>query len=112
MRKLILVFALAIAGVGFVFFRTTKIFSESAAVNFETGKVIVTDDQCSDGWRITGYFTPIETDYDSSEVREVEIKNVGAMKFNAAFLKTVFDEDAGFGEGWGKTRFGWYLGNL
>ncbi len=69
------------------------------------------DYDCSDGWRITGYFTPIETDYDSTETREIEIKNVGKMTFNVDFLNTVFDEDAGFGEGWGKTRFGWYLGN-
>lgn len=69
------------------------------------------DYDCSDGWRITGYFTPVEANYDSSEMREVEIKNVGKMKFNADFLRTVFDENEGFGEGWGKTRFGWYLGN-
>jgi 3D (Asp-Asp-Asp) domain-containing protein len=66
---------------------------------------------CSYGWRITGYFTPIETDYNSVETREVEIKNVGKMDFNSDFLRVVFDEDKGFGEGWGKTRFGWYLGN-
>ena len=66
---------------------------------------------CSEGWRITGYFTPVETDYGSAEMREIEIKDGGTMKFNAEFLKTIFDEDAGFGEGWGKTRFGWYLGN-
>lgn len=66
---------------------------------------------CSEGWRITGYFTPIETDYASTETREIEIKNFGKAEFNVEFLKTVFDEEAGFGEGWGKTRFGWYLGN-
>ena len=38
---------------------------------------------------------------------------VGGEKFsfNAEFAKVVFDEEKGFGEGWGKTRFGWYLGN-
>ena len=66
---------------------------------------------CSDGWRITGYFTPLETDYDSTEMREIEVSGVGKMSFNAAFLKIVFDDEAGFGEAWGKTRFGWYLGN-
>src|SRR5205807_1159559 len=66
---------------------------------------------CSDGWRITGYYTPIETDFSGAETREIEIRGVGKESFNADFLKTIFDDDQGFGEGWGKTRFGWYLGN-
>jgi 3D (Asp-Asp-Asp) domain-containing protein len=66
---------------------------------------------CSEGWRITGYFTPIETDYTSVETIEIDILGVGKMSFNAEFVRTVFDEDEGYGEGWGKTRFGWYLGN-
>jgi 3D (Asp-Asp-Asp) domain-containing protein len=66
---------------------------------------------CSDGWKITGYFTPIETDYTSKETTEVDIKGVGKMSFKSEFVKVVFDETKGFGEGWGKTRFGWYLGN-
>lgn len=69
------------------------------------------DYDCSGGWRITGYFTPFETDYNSAATRDIEIKNVGAMSFNSDFLNVVFNEDKGFGEGWGKTRFGWYLGN-
>src|SRR5262245_9464877 len=69
------------------------------------------DFEASDGWRITGYFTPVETDYDSGKMREIEIKGIGTEKFNVDFLNTVFDEDEGWGEGWGKTRFGWYLGN-
>ena len=65
---------------------------------------------CSDGWRITGYYTPIETDFTTLATREVEIQGFGKATFNADFLKTVFDDDQGFGEGWGKTRFGWYIG--
>lgn len=65
---------------------------------------------CSDGWRITGYYTPVEDDFKSGETREIEIAGVGKETFNAEFLKTIFDDDEGFGEGWGKTRFGWYLG--
>lgn len=69
---------------------------------------------CSDGWRITGYYTPIETDYTSTETREIEIRGPGRETFketfNADFLNTVFNDNEGFGEGWGKTRFGWYLG--
>ncbi len=65
---------------------------------------------CSDGWRITGYYTPIETDFTGDLTPEVDIRGGGTEKFNADFLRTIFDDDQGFGEGWGKTRFGWYLG--
>jgi len=67
--------------------------------------------ECSEGWRITGYYTPVETDFDSTQTTEIEVKGVGKLSFNAEFLKIVFDEDQGYGEGWGKTRFGWYIGN-
>ena len=66
---------------------------------------------CSDGWRITGYFTPIETDYSSAGTTEIDISGVGKMQFNSEFVRVVFDDEQGFGEGWGRTRFGWYLGN-
>src|SRR6476620_11433430 len=66
---------------------------------------------CSDGWRITGYFTPIETDYASRTMVEVDVSGIGTMSFNSEFVRVIFDEEQGFGEGWGKTRFGWYLGN-
>ena len=66
---------------------------------------------CSEGWRITGYFTPVETDYMSEDRTDVEIEGVGRMSFDSEFVRTVFDEELGYGEGWGKTRFGWYLGN-
>ncbi|MEP6849230.1 MAG: 3D domain-containing protein [Acidobacteriota bacterium] len=66
---------------------------------------------CSDGWRITGYFTPDETDYDSGQMKEIEVTRQGKMSFDPEFLRTIFDDDKGYGEGWGKTRFGWYLGN-
>ena len=71
----------------------------------------VTDDNCSDGWRITGYYTPVETDFASGETREIDIRGVGTETFDAGFLRAIFDDDKGYGEGWGKTRFGWYLGN-
>ena len=66
---------------------------------------------CSDGWRITGYFTPVETDYTTTETADIDIRGLGKMSFNADFLKVIFNADEGYGEGWGKTRFGWYLGN-
>lgn len=78
--------------------------AETAAASFS----------CSDGWRITGYYTPVETDFASTETHEIEILGSGREtlkeSFNVDFLNTVFDENAGYGEGWGKTRFGWYLG--
>jgi 3D (Asp-Asp-Asp) domain-containing protein len=66
---------------------------------------------CSEGWRLTGYFTPIENDYTSTEMTELDVAGVGRVSLNAEFVRVVFDEGKGFGEGWGKTRFGWYLGN-
>lgn len=98
----------------FVFLREVRIFSKSKpALNADHENSLAAADNgdCSDGWRITGYFTPIETEYKSPEMREIEIKGVGKTKFNSEFLHVVFDENAGYGEGWGKTRFGWYLGN-
>ncbi|HYJ92498.1 MAG TPA: 3D domain-containing protein [Pyrinomonadaceae bacterium] len=83
---------------------------ETPTVNASAGKV-----NCSDGWRITGYYTPVEDDFTTPETREVEIRGLGRETFketfNADFLRTIFDDDKGYGEGWGKTRFGWYLGN-
>src|SRR4051812_36901679 len=61
---------------------------------------------CSDGWRITGYFTPVETDYISTGMTDVDVRGVGKVSVNAEFTRVVFDEERGFGEGWGRTRFG------
>jgi hypothetical protein len=99
-----LVVLLAIVGLVLTAFMSEKRSAVKSAANFS----------CSDGWRITGYYTPVETDFASTETREVEIHGPGRETiketFNAEFLKTVFDDNEGFGEGWGKTRFGWYIG--
>jgi 3D (Asp-Asp-Asp) domain-containing protein len=58
---------------------------------------------CSDGWYITGYFTPIESDY-SGPMQSVNIQGVGSDSFPSDFLSEVQIE------GWGKTRYGWYIG--
>lgn len=58
---------------------------------------------CSGGWYITGYFTPVETDY-SGPTSSVNVEGVGTYSFYNSFLTTVRTE------GWGKTRFGWYVG--
>jgi len=65
---------------------------------------------CSDGWRITGYYTPVETEFTTTDTREIDVHGHGKEVFNSQFLKTIFNDDEGFGEGWGRTRFGWYLG--
>jgi 3D (Asp-Asp-Asp) domain-containing protein len=93
-------------GIGLVGF-----FSLILLMATEFGVSAPSTPNCSDGWRITGYYTPIETEFDSTETREIDVNGVGRQTFNAEFLKVIFDEDQGFGEGWGKTRFGWYLGN-
>ncbi|MCW8878421.1 MAG: 3D domain-containing protein [Kangiellaceae bacterium] len=59
---------------------------------------------CSDNWRVTGYYTPIEGDYKSPDFYAVSVNKAGRISFNRAFVKDVMLE------GWGKTRFGWYLG--
>jgi len=82
-----------------------------ALENHRLQTVVTQTPRCSDGWRITGYFTAIETDYKTEPMTEIDIKDVGKMSFNADFVRIVFDEEQGFGEGWGRTRFGWYLGN-
>ncbi|HEY0429267.1 MAG TPA: 3D domain-containing protein [Pyrinomonadaceae bacterium] len=112
MKKLIFTLGFIWASSILLFLAETKIYSfNSAEENSPMIENQAEGYECSDGWRITGYFTPIEADYDSAETREIEISGVGKLKFNSEFLDTVFNEDEGFGEGWGKTRFGWYLGN-
>ena len=59
---------------------------------------------CSDGWYITGYYTPIEADFGGSTV-EIDISGGhGSERFPVTFLETVRME------GWGRTRHGWCLG--
>ncbi len=59
-------------------------------------------DDCSDGWYITGYFTPHEEDF-SGNLIEVET-DAGNREFKEDFLETVQLE------GWGKTLVGDYVG--
>ncbi len=58
---------------------------------------------CSNGWQITGYFTASEDMY-NGPLQTVHIPGEDEVKFPADFLHHVMIE------GWGKTRFGWYLG--
>jgi 3D (Asp-Asp-Asp) domain-containing protein len=59
---------------------------------------------CSPNWKITGYYTPIESQFDSSLNQPIKIEQFKSTHFNTRFIKAVKME------GWGKTRFGWYLG--
>ncbi len=59
---------------------------------------------CSPNWKITGYYSPIETEFPQEENLRILIKEFGHLYFNEAFVKEVKME------GWGRTRFGWYLG--
>lgn len=59
---------------------------------------------CSDGWKVTGYYSPIEMEFTQGIDERIKIKDVGHLFFNKEFIEEVQME------GWGKTRFGWYLG--
>lgn len=58
---------------------------------------------CSGGWMVTGYFTASEDQYHGPMV-PIDVEGQGTVSFPADFIKHVMIE------GWGKTRFGWYLG--
>jgi 3D (Asp-Asp-Asp) domain-containing protein len=102
MKPAVLLF-LTLVSIGLVISKTTKTAEGSST---PTLSVL----NCSDGWRITGYYTPVETDFTSKKTHEIDIRGFGKESFNAEFLDTVFSDKEGFGEGWGKTRFGWYVG--
>ena len=58
---------------------------------------------CSDNWQITGYYTPVEKNHHGKKT-SIKVKNEKRYAFPKSFI------DAVKIEGWGKTRFGWYLG--
>jgi hypothetical protein len=43
----------------------------------------------STGWKITGYFTPVEADYEEKPTKVVAVKDVGQRTFRTKFLKDV-----------------------
>lgn len=61
---------------------------------------------CSKGWKVTGYYTPVETDFHSAHLKSIYINGAGQWKFPGDFLSAVKSQ------GWGKTRLGWYLGRV
>jgi len=59
---------------------------------------------CQSNWKTTGFYTPFEKDFPILDKKDISVKNYKSLAFNKSFLKTIKTE------GWGKTRFGWYLG--
>jgi 3D (Asp-Asp-Asp) domain-containing protein len=60
---------------------------------------------CSSGWDIMGYFTPVEKDYFSPQKKIIDVQGLGNRSYNTEFLNDVLSE------GWGKTKQGWYISN-
>lgn len=58
---------------------------------------------CSDNWKITGYYTPVESDF-KGRSKNIQIMDADSYSFKEDFLAEVKIE------GWGKTIDGWYLG--
>ena len=59
---------------------------------------------CMSGFNVTGYYTPVESDYHGINKVTVNIVNIGEKKFDTEFIRDVKIE------GWGKTGEGWYIG--
>jgi 3D (Asp-Asp-Asp) domain-containing protein len=61
-------------------------------------------EECTIGWYITGYFTPVESDYGGSN-RTIFVEGIGSKRYPSAFLDVIETE------GWGKTKEGFYIGH-
>ena len=59
---------------------------------------------CISGFTITGYFTPIESDYTGQKKVTINLGSIGNKEFDENFIKDVKIE------GWGKTNDGSYIG--
>ncbi len=68
-----------------------------------TAKAALDAAKCSNGWRITGYYTPREEDLPGPAI-DVTVPTIGSASVSQPFLAAVRQE------GWGLTRGGWYLG--
>jgi 3D (Asp-Asp-Asp) domain-containing protein len=62
--------------------------------------------ECATGFDTTGYFTPVESDYNNTNTKKmvISVEGVGQKTLNAQFISDVQIQ------GWGKTTEGWYLG--
>jgi len=68
-----------------------------------SGEPLLSQMSCFDGWFVTGYYTPSESEFHGPNV-DIDVQGYGSDQFPADFLKRVRIE------GWGLTRHGWYLG--
>jgi len=97
MRLKLLIFA-----VGVIFF-TIIILNLTFVADITMDPSIPTSfSNCSSDWYITGYFTPVESDY-FSDFQEITFGDE-TMQFKSDFLSVVKTE------GWGKTISGEYVG--
>jgi len=66
--------------------------------------------ECVHGFNVTGYFTPVESDYvnnnknNNTNKMAITIEDDGVGTFDAQFISDLKNQ------GWGKTLEGWYLG--
>lgn len=82
--------------------------SSSATGSSNVSEKVFKPESCTDGWYVTGYFTPDERDYDG-EMKTVTVVGLGNAKtaqrsFSEDFLGVVNKE------GWGLTKQGDYIG--
>jgi len=94
LNLLILVFVL----IFFVSLVLIMVFSDEIVIDQSTS----TFSNCSSNWYITGYFTPVESDY-SGDFQKITIDDE-IKQFRSDFLSVVKIE------GWGKTMSGEYVG--
>ena len=86
---------------GLIFFASLVfivVFLDESTIDPNTS----TFSNCSSDWYITGYFTPVESDY-SGDLQEITI-NDEIKHFKSNFLSVVKTE------GWGRTMSGEYVG--
>jgi peptidoglycan/xylan/chitin deacetylase (PgdA/CDA1 family)/3D (Asp-Asp-Asp) domain-containing protein len=77
-------------------------FKPSSASPVTSNRALHSSMMCSTGWNVTGYFTPVETDY-SGAIKNIVVDGVNRI-FYSSFL------DAVNNEGWGRTKQGDYIG--
>jgi Calcineurin-like phosphoesterase/3D domain len=84
-------------------FTVTKSKNTSSSRLQLPSTIPTTGGECTTDWYITGYFTPVESDYSGSK-RTIFVEDVGSKSYPSSFL------DAVEKEGWGKTNEDFYIG--
>lgn len=94
----LVIFVLILAAIFVVEVRLPPGFPFGAKSTTATGP----HESCSTGWNVTGYYTPVETDF-SGSTQTVTV-NGTSRTFYSSFLSEVQTE------GWGQTKSGDYVG--